>query len=114
MTLRGGSENDLLRGGYAQDLLSGGSGDDVIYAGDGRDMVFGGDGDDTLRDGIPFRIGDGSTGHSEIFSGGAGNDYIVDNGKTICGVAVEMTLWTLQVTGIGVGGPGFMAAAATT
>ena len=81
VTLRGGSENDLLRGGYAQDLLSGGSGDDVIYAGDGRDMVFGGDGDDTLRDGIPFRIGDGSTGHGEIFSGGAGNDYIVDNGQ---------------------------------
>ncbi|MEA2506384.1 MAG: hypothetical protein QOH48_1002 [Actinomycetota bacterium] len=85
----GTSGSDVIQGLGGNDIIYGGGGDDFICGGAGRDKIFGDrtsattyavPGDDTLSGGPGndrlFGDGNGVDHGGDIFTGGAGNDYI--------------------------------------
>ncbi len=81
-SLDGGDGADQLIGSYGDnntggdDTLRGGAGNDTLYGYSGSDSLIGGAGDDQL-----FASGPGTTDYpsgTDVFSGGTGNDLIVD------------------------------------
>jgi len=74
VTASGGSGNDTLTGGGASDRFLGGSGNDTINPGGGLDFVSGDDGDDSVN------VRDNT---ADVALGGAGNDSVVADRKTL-------------------------------
>ncbi len=87
--LLGENGNDQLFGGADNDDLSGGTGNDSLYGGTGADTISGGDDRDT----VAMVFGDASG--SEFVDGGSGAGTSSDNDTL-----------TVDLAGIGGGGPG--------
>jgi Ca2+-binding RTX toxin-like protein len=74
VTAAGDSGNDTLTGGSSSGTFLGGSGNDIINPGGGLDFVSGDDGDDTVN------VRDNT---SDLALGGAGNDSVQADRKTL-------------------------------
>ncbi len=116
--LSGLGGNDTLVGGDGNDTLDGGDGNDFLAQGGlGNDTLLGGNGDDLLFDSYGVNIFDGGAGDDGLFSysgaagqilsGGAGNDYLYDNGNsTMSGGDGDDTLFSNGFNSILSGGAG--------
>ncbi|MDX2309067.1 MAG: CHRD domain-containing protein [Hyphomicrobium sp.] len=99
--LIGGSGNDSLFGNSIANRLEGDDGDDEIDGRSGADDLHGGAGNDTLVGGGGNDVLSGGTGNDSL---NGGNDFdIVSYGKTLGGVAVNLSVLTSQNVGGGQG-----------
>ncbi|MEM1431008.1 MAG: calcium-binding protein [Pseudomonadota bacterium] len=112
-TLLGGNDDDALRGSGGLDSLDGGDGNDALFGGNDADTLRGGTGDDTLTGGSGDDLLDTGPG-AALLKGESGRDtFRVDRDASHADILDFAPLDdTLDLSDLGLSGPGAVEAAA--